>query len=76
MKEHVPSRSTFIERTIKSCGSYFLTRPFQVDEIAGRPSTVRFHQAVGETGAGGCMFITVRGLEIAGFALDQILITH
>ncbi|CAL9170431.1 unnamed protein product [Musa hybrid cultivar] len=40
MKEHAPSRSTFIERTIKSLGSYFLIRPFQLDELAGRPSTV------------------------------------
>lgn len=71
MKEHAPSRSTFIERTIKYLGSYFLIRPFQLDEIAGRPSTV-FDQELEDA----CSFITVRGLEIAGFDQDHILITQ
>nr|XP_009390305.1 PREDICTED: putative lipoate-protein ligase A [Musa acuminata subsp. malaccensis]XP_009390306.1 PREDICTED: putative lipoate-protein ligase A [Musa acuminata subsp. malaccensis]XP_009390307.1 PREDICTED: putative lipoate-protein ligase A [Musa acuminata subsp. malaccensis] len=37
MKEYVPSKSTFIERTIKSLGSYFLVKPFDLDDITTEP---------------------------------------
>ncbi|WOK97584.1 hypothetical protein Cni_G06292 [Canna indica] len=40
MKDYIPSRSTFVERTIKSLGSYFSVRPFRPDEIAIPSSTL------------------------------------
>ncbi|CAL9081962.1 unnamed protein product [Musa textilis] len=37
MKEYVPSKSMFIERTIKSLGSHFLVKPFELDDITTEP---------------------------------------
>ncbi|KAJ8464216.1 hypothetical protein OPV22_026768 [Ensete ventricosum] len=43
MKDYVPSKSTFIERTIKSVGNYFLVKPFGLDDITTEPSCTLPH---------------------------------
>lgn len=44
MKDYLPARSTFIEKTITSIGSHFLVRPLQLEEIS-TPGDATFPQS-------------------------------
>lgn len=44
MKDYLPTRSTFIEKTITSIGSHFLVRPLQLEEIS-TPGDATFPQS-------------------------------